>query len=359
MNKSSNGNGRRPARPRLLVVGAGVAGQTIVREIQRDGLPAEPVAFLDDDGDLTGTEVCGLPVLGGTEDLERLAAEVSAEEVLLAIPSGGGRLVRRLVIQCKRAGLPFRIVPGLRDIILGDVNFEQIRDVEPEHLLGRESVDFRDEEARQVVAGRRVMVTGAGGSIGGELCRRLLPLGPSQLILLGRGENSLFEIQCELEPRRADTELVTVIADVRDQDRLAVLAGRLRPELILHAAAHKHVPLMEENPEEAVLVNIGGTANLIEFARRVGTERFVMISTDKAVLPGNVMGATKKVAEQLVRRAAAVGRGRLTRDRCGVPRQGRVLRDLGAAAPSLRTGSVRRRRSPWRAFPESSRSARR
>ncbi|RKZ10720.1 hypothetical protein DRQ50_14270, partial [bacterium] len=283
MNETSNDNGRRPARPRLLVVGAGVAGQSIVREIQRDGLPAEPVAFIDDDRELHGTEVCGLPVLGGSDELERIAAEVGAEEVLLAIPSSGGRLIRRLVIQCKRAELPFRIVPGLRDIILGDVNFEQIRDVEPDHLLGRESVDFQDEAARDVVSGRRVMVTGAGGSIGGELCRRLLSLAPSQLILLGRGENSLFEIQSELEPRRGTTELVTVVADVRDRERLAVLSGRLQPELILHAAAHKHVPLMEENPEEAVLVNIGGTANLIEFSRRVGAERFVMISTDKAV----------------------------------------------------------------------------
>lgn len=329
MNTTRSGNGRRPKRPRLLVVGAGVAGQSIVREIQRDGLPAEPVAFLDDDERLIGTEVCELPVRGGTDDLVRIAAEVEAEEVLLAIPSSGGRLVRHLVIQCKRAALPFRIVPGLRDIILGDVHFEQVREVEPEHLLGRESVDFRDEEVRQVVAGRTVLVTGAGGSIGGELCRRLLPLEPAELIMLGRGENSLFEIETELDPVRGATRLTPVIADVRDRNRLGVLARRLQPVLILHAAAHKHVPLMEQNPEEAVLVNVGGTANLIEFSRLVGAERFVMISTDKAVAPSSVMGATKKIAELLVRHAAAGNNG----TRFMTVRFGNVLGSRGSVVP--------------------------
>ena len=329
MSGDGNRERKRVARPRLLVVGAGVAGQSLVREIQRDKLPAEPVAFLDDDERLLGSEVCGLPVLGGSEDLVRVAREVRAQEVLLAIPSAGGRLIRRLVILSRRAGLPFRIVPGLRDIILGEVHFSQVRGVEPEHLLGRESVDFKDADARRVVAGRSVLVTGAGGSIGGELCRRLLPLGPRELILLGRGENSLFEIAGELEPRRGQTVLTSVIADVRDRARLEVLAGRLRPDLILHAAAHKHVPLMEDNPEEAVAVNVGGTANLIAFARSVGAERFVLISTDKAVLPASVMGATKKLAELLVRDAAAANGG----TRFMTVRFGNVLGSRGSVVP--------------------------
>jgi len=329
MTETGMDSGSASASPRLLVVGAGVAGQSLVREIQTDGLPAVPVAFLDDDPTLIGTEVCGLPVLGRTEELVEIATRVQAQEVLLAIPSSGGRLIRRLVILCKRAGLPVRIVPGLRDIILGEVQFAQVRDVQPEHLLGRETVDFQDEAARRVVAGRRVMVTGAGGSIGGELCRRLLPLGPSELIMLGRGENSLFEMQCELEPLRGETRLTTLIADVRDRTRLEVLSGRLTCDLILHAAAHKHVPLMEDNPEEAVQVNVGGTANMIDFARRVKAERFVLISTDKAVEPTSIMGASKKLAERLVRHAADKGNG----TRFMVVRFGNVLGSRGSVVP--------------------------
>jgi FlaA1/EpsC-like NDP-sugar epimerase len=180
-----------------------------------------------------------------------------------------------------------------------------------------------------VVHGRSVLVTGAGGSIGGELCRRQLTLGPRELVLLGRGENSLFENAGEQEPRRGATDLVSVVADVRDRARMEVLAGRLRPDLILHAAAHKHVPLMEDNPEEAVAVNVGGTANLIAFARAVGAERFVLISTDKAVLPASVMGATKKLAEQLVRHAAAAGNG----TRFMTVRFGNVLGSRGSVVP--------------------------
>ncbi len=289
---------------RLLVVGAGVAGQSLVKEIQDYGLPVQPVVFLDDDPDLIGKTLCGLPVRGGTDSLETVAQEFGAEEVLLAIPSSGGRLVRRLVIVCKRAGLPFRLVPGLRAIIEGDVHFAQIAEVEPDHLLGRETVVFQDQVAASVVGGRRIMVTGAGGSIGSELCRQILALGPSELILLGRGENSIFEIQAELAPHRGETRLIPIIADVRDGRRLKNLARRIAPEIILHAAAHKHVPLMEDHPEEAVLVNAGGTRNLTDFARLVGAKRFVMISTDKAVNPASVMGATKKMAELVVRTAA-------------------------------------------------------
>ena len=324
-----------PVRPtsaqatRLLVVGAGVAGQSLVKEIRGQGYPVLPVAFLDDDPALIGTRICDLPVHGGTENLVEVAGQVQAEEVLLAIPSGGGGLVRRLVILCKRAGLPFRLVPGVRDIILGDVNFDQISQVQPEHLLGRESVDFNDATARSLVQGQTVMVTGAGGSIGGELCRRLAALDPARIILLGRGENSIFEMAAELDSRGTSAELVRVIADVRDGQRLENLAHRLRPDFILHAAAHKHVPLMETNPEEAVLVNIGGTANMVRFARRVGARRFVLISTDKAVAPTSIMGATKKVAELVVRRAAADS----DETRFMTVRFGNVLGSRGSVVP--------------------------
>ena len=314
-------------RLRLLVVGAGEAGRTLVGELRDEGNDLVPVGFLDDDPRLQGTAILDLPVLGGIDDLVEAARESAADEILIAIPSARGKLIRRLVLLCRRAGLPFRIVPGIRAIIEGDVTFSQVRPVAPEDLLGRETVTFHAGNAGALVGGRSVLVTGAGGSIGSELCRQLLPLRPAELLLLGRGENSLFEIAQELEPVRGDTVLRTLICDVRDRVRLDVLAGRHRPDLIFHAAAHKHVPLMEENPEEAVVVNVCGTANMIEFARAAGAERFVMISTDKAVAPRSVMGATKRVAELLV---SAAGNGST---RFMTVRFGNVLGSRGSVVP--------------------------
>ncbi len=318
------GNGIR----RLLVVGAGEAGRSLVQELRAAGEDLLPVGFLDDDPALQGGRILDLPVLGGTEDLPRAAAEAVADEILIAIPSARGALIRRLVLLCRRAGLPFKIVPGIRAIIEGDVTFAQVRDVAPEDLLGRETVTFRAGDAQGAVAGRSVLVTGAGGSIGSELCRRILRLEPAELLLLGRGENSLFEIAQELEPLRGSAALRTLVCDVRDERRLSILAGRHHPDLIFHAAAHKHVPLMEENPEEAVIVNVCGTANMIRFAGEVGAERFVMISTDKAVDPRSVMGATKRVAEMLV---AAAGNGGSTRYM--TVRFGNVLGSRGSVIP--------------------------
>lgn len=314
-------------RLRLLVVGAGEAGRSLVRELRDDGYDLEPVGFLDDDPSLSGGEILGLPVLGTTDDLVEASRGVAADEILIAIPSARGKLIRRLVLLCRRAGLPFRIVPGVRAIIEGDVTFAQVRPVAPEDLLGRETVTFHAGDASSLVAGRSVLVTGAGGSIGSELCRQLLPLRPAELLLLGRGENSLFEIAQELAPLRGETGIRTLICDVRDRRRLEVLAGRHRPELIFHAAAHKHVPLMEENPEEAAVVNVCGTANMIDFARGVGADRFVMISTDKAVSPRSVMGATKRVAELLVSDA---GNGST---RFMTVRFGNVLGSRGSVVP--------------------------
>jgi FlaA1/EpsC-like NDP-sugar epimerase len=315
---------------RLLIVGAGEAGRSLAAEVRRSpDLGMLPVGFVDDDAALVGTQVDGLPVAGFTADLVAAARELDADEILIAIPSARGSLIRRLVLACKQADLPFRIVPGLRAIIEGDVHFEQVRTVAPEDLLGRETVSFGVERARSVVRGRSVMVTGAGGSIGGELCRQLLPLEPSELLLLGRGENSIFEIESELAAAGSATRLTPVICDVRDADRLAVLAERHAPRLILHAAAHKHVPLMEDNPEEAVVVNAGGTVNLVDFARRVGAERFVLISTDKAAEPTSIMGASKKLAELLVRHAQACGGD----TRFMTVRFGNVLGSRGSVVP--------------------------
>jgi FlaA1/EpsC-like NDP-sugar epimerase len=320
---------RRSEPTRLLVVGAGEAGRSLVREALDAEAPLQPVAFLDDDPDLIGTEVEGLPVLGGLPDLPRHARDIRASEILIAIPSADGALIRRLVLLCRRAGLPFNIVPGLRAIVEGEVHFDQVRAVAPEDLLGREMVALSAGSAAGAVRDRSVLITGAGGSIGAELCRQLLAFGPRELLLLGRGENSLLEIAGELAPAAGATALHTLVADIRDRRRLEVLAERHRPDLVFHSAAHKHVPLMEDSPEEAVIVNVGGTANLIDFARRVGAERFVLISTDKAVRPCSVMGASKKVAELLVRAAAADG----SPTRFMTVRFGNVLGSRGSVVP--------------------------
>jgi len=317
-------------KTRLLIVGAGEAGQALAEQMRQDSeLGLEPLGFVDDDPALLGTEVAGLPVVDATNALIEAADRLAAQEILIAIPSARGSLIRRLVLQCKEAGLPFRIVPGLRAIIDGDVRFNQVRAVDVEDLLGRETVRFQAEAARAAVTGRSVMVTGAGGSIGGELCRQLVALEPSELLLLGRGENSIFEIAGELEAMAPSTTLVPLIADVRDTQRLRILAERHQPRLILHAAAHKHVPLMEDHPEEAVIVNAGGTANLIEFARQVAADRFVLISTDKAAEPSSVMGATKKLAELLVRHAQNDGGD----TRFMTVRFGNVLGSRGSVVP--------------------------
>ena len=317
---------------RLLIVGAGEAGRSLAAEIRGSvDLGMVPVGFVDDSEALRGTEVAGLPVAGGTHNLVETARALNADEILIAIPSARGSLIRRLVLACKQADLPFRIVPGLRAIIEGDVHFEQVRPVSLEDLLGRETVSFKAGPARSVVSGRTVLVTGAGGSIGGELCRQLLPLEPAELLLLGRGENSIFEIAGELSATAGATRLTPIICDVRDADRLDVLASRHAPDLILHAAAHKHVPLMEDNPEEAVVVNAGGTANLVRFASQVGAERFVLISTDKAAEPTSIMGATKKMAELLVRHAQHENGD----TRFMTVRFGNVLGSRGSVVPSF------------------------
>jgi len=289
---------------RVLVVGAGEAGRLIVRELRRDdGYARTVVGLLDDDPDLQGKEVDGVRVIGRTGDVADIARAERADEIVLAIPSAAGADVRRLVVHAQRARVPVRIVPGVRDIIKGTVHFEQVREVAPEDLLGRETVDLDEGPIRDAVEGKEVLVTGAGGSIGSELCRLLTAFHPSRLWLLVRGENSLFEIEEELRDAFDYPDARPVLCDIRDGARLRQLSRSMRPDVILHAAANKHVPLMEMYPEEAVMVNVVGTANILELAREVDAQRLVMLSTDKAVRPRGVMGATKRIAEYLIQHA--------------------------------------------------------
>jgi len=293
---------------RLLIVGAGEAGRMLAREITnlaRDQY--DVIGFLDDAPALAGTTVDGLRVLSTTTELPAIVRRDRADEVLIAVPSAGRDFVRRMVSLCRDASVPYRIAPGLLEIIKGPVRLEQIRDVRPEDLLGRESVEFDDAEIARFLSGRTVLVTGAGGSIGSEICRQVARFDVRRLVLLGRGENQIYEIEREMREHHPLRDVVPAIIDIRDAPALARTFLTHRPDVVYHAAAHKHVHYMEAFPSEAVKNNVVGTQHVIEAARACGVERVVMLSTDKAADPRGVMGATKRVAEYLM--AAHNGRG--------------------------------------------------
>jgi len=287
---------------RILIVGAGAAGTMVAREMGRNPqLGMEPVGFLDDDQDKTGKQITGLPVLATLRELPHVVQEYRVDSVVIAMPTATGRAVRTILKMCVEAGVKSQTIPGVFELLDGQVNVNRLRNVEISDLLRRSPVVA---VARfEYVTGRVVMITGAGGSIGSELARQVANAAPSHLILLGHGENSIFEVEARLR-RAFSVPISTVIADVRDECRLDLVFDRFRPELVFHAAAHKHVPLMEENPEEAVTNNIIGTRNVVNAALRAGTDRLVLISTDKAVAPSSIMGATKRIAEAIVRQAA-------------------------------------------------------
>ncbi len=261
------------------------------------------VGFLDDDPDKQGWELEGAPVLGPLIDLPQHVHELGVDEVLLTIPSASGATVRRLAQLCDQADVPYRVLPSIFDVIHGDAKLTQVRDVRVEDLLRRAPIKLDMEAIGEFVSGRTVLVTGAGGSIGSELCRQLITFSPGRLVLLGHGENPIFEIHNELTRRRPQGNLAGVIVDLRDRRRLARVLETHRPEVIFHAAAHKHVPLMEDNPCEAFSNNVGSMLALAELAPAHGVERVVVISTDKAVESTNAMGASKAVCEVVARLA--------------------------------------------------------
>ncbi len=296
------------ATKRVLLAGAGVAGRMALEEVRKHPeANLVPVGFLDDDPQLQSKQVAGLPVLGRLEALVEVVQAQAVDEVLIAIPTAHGPLVRQLIALCAQARVPSRIVPGLMEIIRGDVHFEQIRPVRPEDLLGRETVELVEEPVREVLRGKRVLVTGAGGSIGQELCRQIARFEPKHLVLLGRGENSVFEIETELRDLHPELALEPVIADIRDGEAMRRTFGQWRPEIVFHAAAHKHVPYMEHFASEAILNNVWGTLQVVRAAQECGTERLVFVSTDKAVRPRSVMGASKRFAEHLLQAMQAAG----------------------------------------------------
>jgi FlaA1/EpsC-like NDP-sugar epimerase len=288
----------------------------------------EVAGFLDDAPALSGAMVDGFRVLGATRELPAVVGRERADEVLIAVPSARREFVRRMVALCRDASVPYRIAPGLLEIIKGPVHLEQIRDARPEDLLGRETVEFDEREIESFLAGRTVLVTGAGGSIGSEICRQVARFDVRRLVLLGRGENQIYDIEREMREAGVPRDVVPVIVDVRDAPALARVFAQHRPEIVYHAAAHKHVHYMEAFPSEAVKNNITGTVNVIDAARAAGTARVVMLSTDKAAEPRGVMGATKRVAEFLMAARNGPGGPRLI-----TVRFGNVLASRGSVVP--------------------------
>jgi FlaA1/EpsC-like NDP-sugar epimerase len=285
-------------RARVLLIGAGEAGVLVAREIaNRPDLGLQPVGFLDDDPLKVGASIGGLPVLGRTADVGAIAERKHVDRALLTIANASGAQIRRITELCRDADLEAKIIPGMYEIVGEKVNLSRIREVAIEDLLGRAPVRLDEEVVGSSISSRVVLVTGAGGSIGAELCRQVARYGPERLVLVERFENALFEIHRELTAAFPHVPIEPRIADVCDARRMTQIFESCKPELVFHAAAHKHVPMMEWNCGEAVKNNVGGTRTMGELADRFGVQRFVLISTDKAVNPTSVMGATKRVAE--------------------------------------------------------------
>lgn len=330
---AENRNQAMPARPgkqrRILIIGAGDAGAMVVRELQKNPLlNLKPVGLLDDSPEKQKQQISNIPVIGRLSDLAKAIEHQKADEVVIAIPSAPGGIVRAAADVCRRKNIPFRTMPGLYELLGGKVSVNRLREVEIEDLLRRQPTRMHDEIIGEKLGGKVVLVTGAGGSIGKELCRQIARWNPSELLLLGHGENSIFESLLELQESFPQTKFVPLIADVRDRPRLISLFGVYKPHVVFHAAAHKHVPLMEFNIEEAVANNVLGTKHLVDACLKYGVDRLILISTDKAILPANVMGATKRVAEMIVLEAA-----RQTGKAYSVVRFGNVLGSRGSVVP--------------------------
>jgi FlaA1/EpsC-like NDP-sugar epimerase len=314
-----------------IVVGAGQAGQIAVRELlSNPQLELYPVGFLDDDPTKQRHVVGGLPVFGVVAELPRVVRGLGIREVVIAMPAAPGSTIRQIVRMARDLGVKTRTVPGLYEILSGRVGVSNLRNVEIQDLLRRAPIETDLGAVREIAAERVVLVTGGGGSIGSELCRQLARLGPAELLVLGHGENSIFEICQELATVQPHVRVTPIIADIRDAARIRAIVQRRRPAAVFHAAAHKHVPLMEANVIEAVTNNVLGTRNVLAACEAAGTAHFVLISSDKAVRPTSVMGATKRIAEQLVQSSAA----RHGRPYVGV-RFGNVLGSRGSVIPTF------------------------
>lgn len=286
----------------VLIVGAGAAGTMLVRQLLKSNeSELQPVAFVDDDVTKQRLQIYGVTVLGKAEDIPKIVENKSIDHIIIAIPSLNKIEIQRIYKECSKTKAKTKIMPSIEDIVTGKVSVNQFRDVQVEDLLGRDPVELNMQSISEKLTGKTILVTGAGGSIGSEICRQVSKFKPRKLLLLGHGENSIYTIDMELRNRYQNQfEIIPVIADVQDRNRIFDVVEVHKPDVIYHAAAHKHVPLMEYNPKEAVKNNVIGTKNVAEAADTFGVFKFVLVSTDKAVNPTNVMGSTKRIAEMVI-----------------------------------------------------------
>jgi FlaA1/EpsC-like NDP-sugar epimerase len=314
-------------RTRVIIAGAGDAGAMLLKDLLRHpALGLDPIVLVDDDPKKQGVWLHGLRVMGTRHAIAELVERYDIDQVLVAIPSAPSSVIREIAGICEAAETTVRVLPSVREIVGEHVTARDIRDLRIEDLLGRQQVPMDMKPVEEMVRGRRVLVTGAGGSIGSEIVRQVAPLAPEVLLVLDHDETHLHDLVTDVD---SQAPIKSLLADIRDQDRMVEIFTRFLPEVVFHAAAHKHVPILEDHPEEALQTNILGTANVVEAAVRSGVKRFVLISTDKAVRPVSVMGASKRFAEQIVRS--------LLRDDCLIcsVRFGNVLGSRGSVVPTF------------------------
>lgn len=316
---------------RLLIIGAGNCGEKIYREIHDNArLQYRVVGFLDDDSDKLGKKIHGVPVLGQIKDIRKVINKTKADEALIAISSTIPQKIRNIVAECEQSGVTFKTIPSMCELINGKVTVNGIREVAYSDLLGREVIRLDEEKIGVYLQGQCVLVTGAGGSIGSELCRQICRFGPNRLLLIDRAEGPLYEIELELKQNFSNIKIITLLLDVLDNKQLEKAFEAYRPQTVFHAAAYKHVPLLELQPWKAVTNNIQGTLNIVDVAKKYNVERFVFVSTDKAVKPTSIMGASKRVAEMLIQSQNGCG---LSHTQFIIVRFGNVVGSVGSVVP--------------------------
>lgn len=314
---------------RVLIIGAGHTGIMVIKELRRHPeLRLRPVALLDDDINTHGSQIMGVKVHGGHDKVQEIARRFDIDEIILAIPNAPRKVQSAILNECKKTRCKLKILPSISSLINEDVTIKNIRDVQIEDLLGREPVNLDVDGICDYITNQVVLVTGGGGSIGSELCRQIARYNPKQLLVLDIYENNAYELQQELKMEHPQLNLKVLIASVRDAARIESIFSTYKPSVVFHAAAHKHVPLMEENPQEAVKNNVFGTLNVVECADKYGVRRFVMISTDKAVNPTNIMGATKRLCEMIIQ-----GMNKKSKTEYVAVRFGNVLGSNGSVIP--------------------------